>query len=303
MNSLLLLSLLSTFSNAALLEKRQHLVSELFQEVDYTYAVGYAPDLVSTTLIDASTYYFTSVIDIDLGTPTVESKTFSPTGFDIATLHLFSESNAATELSEGSSTAASSIVTSLPGTNVLNSTTTLTSSTVSTNTSTIATDSSTPTSSIDESVNDYNSTSFSQDILYEHNVKRQLHGVPPLTWSTDLAQYAQAYADSYTCPSNGTLTHSGGPFGENLASGFSSAFATVDAWYDEISLYNFAAPGFSEATGHFSQVVWRDTTQVGCAYHACDTAYHTYVICSYSPAGNVINSDWIFEVPELLNFP
>ena len=59
----------------------------------------------------------------------------------------------------------------------------------------------------------------------------------------------------------------GGPWGENLAFFFNSDPAAQEAtinsgaaligWYDdEVSLYDYAAPGFSDATGHFSQVVW-----------------------------------------------
>jgi len=55
--------------------------------------------------------------------------------------------------------------------------------------------------------------------------------------------------------------------------------------------YNFQKPtGFSEATGHFTQVVWRNTTSVGCGRKACNELNNTpgfYVVCEYWPAGNV----------------
>ena len=34
-------------------------------------------------------------------------------------------------------------------------------------------------------------------------------------------------------------------------------------WYNEIKSYNYAKSGFSGATGHFTQLVWKSTTSVG----------------------------------------
>jgi hypothetical protein len=51
--------------------------------------------------------------------------------------------------------------------------------------------------------------------------------------------------------------HSGGPYGENLyatSGGPVDAYAVVKPWYDEVSKYDFNNPGFSGATGHFTQV-------------------------------------------------
>lgn len=123
-------------------------------------------------------------------------------------------------------------------------------------------------------------------LLATHNTKRALHkDTGSLTWSTELENYAQNYADSYDC--SGTLTHSGGPYGENLALGYGIEGA-VTAWYDEISDYDYSNPGFSEEAGHFTQLVWKSSTQVGCGVKTCDNAWGDYVVCSYSPAGNVI---------------
>lgn len=45
--------------------------------------------------------------------------------------------------------------------------------------------------------------------------------------------------------------------------------AAVDAWGLEREQYNWAKPGFSEATGHFTQLVWSNTTSVGCGRTDC----------------------------------
>jgi len=112
-----------------------------------------------------------------------------------------------------------------------------------------------------------------------------------------------------------------GPYGENLAFGYPNASAAIEAWGDERDMYDFKKPtGFTEATGHFTQLVWKTTTQVGCAAINCgysknhgrrDTegsegsdqneihlvtrepdgssrAQGWYVVCEYTPAGNVV---------------
>ncbi|CEP64176.1 CAP domain-containing protein LALA0_S10e04148g [Lachancea lanzarotensis] len=125
---------------------------------------------------------------------------------------------------------------------------------------------------------------FQSQVLHEHNAYRRLHNAPDLQWSSTLQNFAANYANRYNC--NGTLIHSNSPYGENLALGFNTSSA-VAAWYNEFKLYNYNKPGFSEKTGHFTQLVWKSTTQMGCAYVDCGDYYGQYTICNYDPPGNV----------------
>lgn len=67
-----------------------------------------------------------------------------------------------------------------------------------------------------------------------------------------------------------------------------SATGAVDAWYGEISSYDWSNPAYSSSTGHFTQVVWKSTSEVGCGIKSCDNSWGSYVICSYKSSGNFL---------------
>ncbi|KAH9857844.1 CAP domain-containing protein [Lenzites betulinus] len=126
--------------------------------------------------------------------------------------------------------------------------------------------------------------------LQAHNSIRAQHGASDLTWSDNLAAKAQQWANGCVFQhSGGTL----GPFGENLAAGTGSSYdiqAAVKSWTDEVSEYDPSNPQPS----HFTQVVWKASTQVGCAVQSCNGIFAAsfgpakYFVCEYSVQGNVI---------------
>jgi len=140
---------------------------------------------------------------------------------------------------------------------------------------------------------------FNKAELAKHNEYRRLSGVPPLTYSSILAAIAQKYAELMV--KTNSFQHSGAAnIGENL---YSCAVtpngecllpgAATEAWYSEIEEYDFASPGFNPRTGHYTQVVWKATTMVGCGYAITSTSKNntsiSYVVCNYSPPGNYVN--------------
>lgn len=59
--------------------------------------------------------------------------------------------------------------------------------------------------------------------------------------------------------------------------------------YEEVKDYNFRRGGWQGGTGHFTQVVWKGTKELGMARAKTSDGGSTYVVGRYRPAGNVIN--------------
>ncbi|KAK7936096.1 hypothetical protein PG985_001591 [Apiospora marii] len=176
---------------------------------------------------------------------------------------------------------------------------------------------------------------FTSAILNSTNTYRDQHNASHLVWNRTLEAYANRYlrqvvsrslplsstnlsstlssdsgpdSDSSSPSSSASelnprdrrgkcdFQHSGGPYGENLALGCANASSCVAAWGDERRDYDFSKGDFGESTGHFTQLVWKDTTSVGCGARMCGgdgrdgsgNARGWYLVCEYWPRGNVI---------------
>ncbi|WWC73561.1 uncharacterized protein I206_107533 [Kwoniella pini CBS 10737] len=121
-----------------------------------------------------------------------------------------------------------------------------------------------------------------------HNQYRNQYGAGNVSWGDELASYASQHAS--ICAS---MTHTNGPYGENLAAGtegFLNIISSIDMWMDEASSYDASNPTYS----HFTQVVWKETTSIGCAAINCDAntgmAGQLYVMCEYHPRGNIVGA-------------
>jgi hypothetical protein len=144
--------------------------------------------------------------------------------------------------------------------------------------------------------------------LDSHNRVRAKHGLQPLKWSKKLAKYSQEWADHLGAGPSCKMYHrSGSPaFGENLYISSAKVWTdrgkevlreknrvtirnVVKVWTDEEKWYNYKTnscqPG--KQCGHYTQVVWRETTEVGCAVKFCADQSQNWV-CSYNPPGNYV---------------
>ncbi|WVQ66366.1 uncharacterized protein L199_004546 [Kwoniella botswanensis] len=121
-----------------------------------------------------------------------------------------------------------------------------------------------------------------------HNQWRNQYGAGNVSWGDELASYANTHAS--VCAS---MAHTNGPYGENLATGtdgFMDIISSIGMWMDEASDYDASNPTYS----HFTQVVWKETTTIGCAAINCGAntgmAGQLYIMCEYHPRGNVIGA-------------
>jgi len=125
------------------------------------------------------------------------------------------------------------------------------------------------------------------DILKEHNLFRAKEHVPPLAWNETLAKFSQQYAETLKGPCK--PVHSTSPYGENLMFGTGGITwkTTVDEWSNEKKSYHYGSntcdPG--KMCGHYTAVVWKSTTTVGCGRVKCNDG-DTMIMCSYWPPGN-----------------
>jgi len=133
---------------------------------------------------------------------------------------------------------------------------------------------------------------FKEDCLRVHNIERVNVKLVNLTWSDSLAASAQAWAENMA--KNG-FRHSG-KTGENIAS---TSYSTktlqrlLGLWMGEKYHYIVgckypACSTNSEEVGHYTQVVWHSTTQVGCGFAPGYNRGYNYLCCQYYKAGNIV---------------
>jgi hypothetical protein len=132
------------------------------------------------------------------------------------------------------------------------------------------------------------------EILNAHNKFRTELNIAPLKWSDKLAKNAKVWADRLAAQRR--MYHSSGTGeGENLwmgTSGYYSITQMVDAWGGEKKFYkhgvfpNVSSSGNWADVGHYTQMIWRNTTDVGCAKSS--GGGYDYFVCRYSPPGNYL---------------
>lgn len=137
---------------------------------------------------------------------------------------------------------------------------------------------------------------FPARILAAHNAERAALGLPPLVWDNDLGNGAATYATQMAM--TGVFQHSDRSgrrgIGENLWYGTHGAYsveAMVGGWASEKRMFapgifpNVSRTGNWADVAHYTQMIWPTTLRVGCAL--ASTQRFDYLVCRYSPAGNI----------------
>ena len=138
-------------------------------------------------------------------------------------------------------------------------------------------------------------SAFANRMLALHNRERAAVGSPPLLWDETLAQSAASYGPALAAL--GRLRHSPRESRpgqrENLAMASTGHFndhQLAGLWVAEKRDFvpglfpNVARNGDWESVAHYTQMVWKGTTHVGCSLYR--GGGNDFLICRYSPPGN-----------------
>jgi hypothetical protein len=157
-----------------------------------------------------------------------------------------------------------------------------------------------------KNTNNETAADFAKNILAVHNSERAAVKVPLLVWSDKLATDAATWADhlavthqfAHCGGTPGCDTHGEGESLEWTSSSDSkikiSTEKLMDGWVNEKNYYQKwvtnSLPRTANWTGwfpgHYNQMVWNTTKEVGCATDFSPN--NIYLVCRYSPPGNYV---------------
>lgn len=140
-----------------------------------------------------------------------------------------------------------------------------------------------------------NQERFINEALAAHNSYRVQHGVSELEHEPRLSSLAQEWAEKLASDSSlkyRSFTYKSGDVGENIMKFnlkeaqlyYRSGNDVTNEWYSEENDYDYKGK-FSANTGHFTQLVWKNTQRVGFGF-AIDETGMFYAVANYFPAGN-----------------
>jgi pathogenesis-related protein 1 len=128
----------------------------------------------------------------------------------------------------------------------------------------------------------------SRDLLAAHNAVRARLGVASLVWSDRLAVLAQDWADKLLAH-NQFAHRPNNRYGENLfeiTGATASPEEVVNTWAAETRNYEYKSNTCHGECLHYTQIVWRDTREVGCG--VARRGVREVWVCDYEPPGNVV---------------
>ncbi|KRZ25812.1 Golgi-associated plant pathogenesis-related protein 1 [Trichinella pseudospiralis] len=138
----------------------------------------------------------------------------------------------------------------------------------------------------------FNDIAFQREFLEVHNKVRARHGCPPLSWSQRLADEATAWADKLLAKGR-ILYRDEQDIGENIvlmtikrSTRLPTGTEVTEKWASQVEKYDFKNPGWSEGSHNFTQMIWKASTEVGCARRWSASNQQAAVVAFYYPVGN-----------------
>jgi pathogenesis-related protein 1 len=133
-------------------------------------------------------------------------------------------------------------------------------------------------------------SSFARGMLAAHNAVRARVGMAPLAWSDRLAARSQDWADTLLARKQ-FVHRPNSTYGENLfeiIGATASASQVVNAWAAESQNYDYNSNRCRGVCGHYTQIVWGATKEVGCAVSR--GRGREVWVCTYDPPGNWVGN-------------
>ncbi|XP_061478281.1 cysteine-rich venom protein helothermine-like [Rhineura floridana] len=137
------------------------------------------------------------------------------------------------------------------------------------------------------------------EIVNKHNdlrrrVQPSAKNMLKMNWNNVIAQNAQRWANQCNLKHSSQQSRliDGTGCGENLymSSAPNSWSDAIQAWYNEVKdfAYGSGAKTRGAVIGHYTQVVWYKSNEVGCALAYCSAQpiFKYFYVCQYCPAGN-----------------
>jgi uncharacterized protein YkwD len=123
-------------------------------------------------------------------------------------------------------------------------------------------------------------------MIRAHNAVRSRSKLPPLVWSDKVAAMAQQWAEALLARNQ--FTHRpNSAYGENpfeINGALASPARVVGDWASEVRNYDYRTNSCKSVCGHYTQIIWRDTKELGCG--VARNARREIWVCDYDPPGN-----------------
>ena len=134
---------------------------------------------------------------------------------------------------------------------------------------------------------------FELGALKLHNKYRNKHHSPPLTLNKELCLIAKNYSEKLTENNSKKIEYSFGKYkgndmGENIymcQGKEATPEMAINEWYNECKKYNFQKD-FQKGTEHFTQIIWKDTKEVG--FGIANKGNKYFIVANYYPPGNFL---------------
>ncbi|CAH8546826.1 unnamed protein product [Schistosoma turkestanicum] len=120
-------------------------------------------------------------------------------------------------------------------------------------------------------------------------------GLKKLIWDGQLALKAAALSNTCYFRFSNVTTPKFKYVGQNIAA-YASVEIAMNEWFQEYQDYDFKRNTCKSSCGNYIQIVWQETTHIGCGVTYCPKTkrfpYGVFVVCNYGPGAKFDKSPY-----------